>query len=67
MASRLACRECHFVQEGGGVERESCQNCGSTSLTEDWAGYVVVAHPEDSEIAEEMEITEPGTYALKVR
>lgn len=65
MTDRLACRECHFVQEG--VETESCANCGSTSLTEDWAGYVVVAHPEESDIATEMEVTEPGTYALKVR
>jgi len=62
MSDRLACRECHFVQEGA-VEREACQNCGS----EDWAGYVVVGHPEESQIADEMGITAPGTYALKVR
>ncbi|PSP40878.1 DNA-directed RNA polymerase subunit E'', partial [Halobacteriales archaeon QH_2_66_30] len=37
------------------------------SLTEDWAGYVVISHPEQSDIAEEMGVTEPGTYALKVR
>lgn len=65
MADRLACRECHFIQKG--VETESCAACGSTSLTEDWAGYVVIAHPEKSEIAKEMAVTEPGTYALKVR
>ena len=65
MAKRLACRECHYVQEG--VETESCGSCGSTSLTEDWAGYVVIAHPDQSEIATEMGVTEPGTYALKVR
>ena len=65
MAGRLACRECHFVQEG--IETEACAACGSTSLTEDWAGYVVIAHPERSEIAAEMGVTQPGTYALKVR
>ena len=65
MTDRLACRECHFIQDG--VETESCAACGSTSLTEDWAGYVVIAHPEDRDIATEMEVTEPGTYALKVR
>jgi DNA-directed RNA polymerase subunit E" len=48
-------------------EAEACDACGSTSLTEDWAGYVVIAHPEESDIAAEMEVTEPGTYALKVR
>jgi DNA-directed RNA polymerase subunit E" len=65
MADRLVCRECHRVQEN--EEAEACQGCGSTSLTEDWAGYVVISHPEESDIAEEMGVTEPGNYALKVR
>jgi len=65
MADRLTCRECHRVLEDD--EEEACPVCGSTSLTEDWAGYVVIVHPESSEIAERMEVTEPGTYALKVR
>jgi DNA-directed RNA polymerase subunit E" len=65
MASRLVCRDCHRVLE---VEAdEQCPACGSNSLTEDWAGFVVIAHPEKSEIAAEMEVTEPGRYALKVR
>ena len=49
------------------VDLEQCPACGSNSLTEDWAGYVVIAHPESSDIAGEMEVTEPGRYALKVR
>ena len=61
---RLACRECHFVVE---PETNTCPNCGSSSLTEDWAGYVIIAHPEDSDIAAEMEVDVPGKYALKVR
>lgn len=65
MAKRLVCRECHRIQET--AETEACIACGSTSLTEDWAGYVVISHPEESQIAQEMEVTEPGTYALKVR
>ena len=65
MADRLVCRECHRVQASDEVE--SCEACGSTSLTEDWAGYVVISHPEESEIAREMDVTEPGQYALKVR
>lgn len=65
MADRLVCRECHRVQDAG--NEDICQACGSSSLTEDWAGYVVIAHPEQSEIAREMEVTEPGKYALKVR
>jgi DNA-directed RNA polymerase subunit E" len=65
MADRLVCRECHRVQDAD--EEEACVACGSTSLTEDWAGYVIISHPEDSAIAEEMQVTEPGKYALKVR
>jgi DNA-directed RNA polymerase subunit E" len=65
MAKRLVCRECHRVlnvDEGG-----QCPVCGSNSLTEDWAGYVVITNPEASEIAREMDVNEPGKYALKVR
>jgi len=65
MADRLVCRDCHRVLD---VETgEQCPSCGSNSLTEDWAGYVVIAHPEDSDIAEAMEVSEAGRYALKVR
>ena len=65
MADRLVCRDCHRVLEVN--DDEQCPACGSNSLTEDWAGYVVIAHPESSEIAEEMEVAESGRYALKVR
>ena len=61
---RLACRECHYVND---ADAQSCELCGSSSLTEDWAGYVVITHPAESEIAEEMNVDEPGPYALKVR
>jgi DNA-directed RNA polymerase subunit E" len=61
---RLACRECHYIND---PDTQACANCGSSSLTEDWAGYVIITHPERSEIAEEMNVSEPGGYALKVR
>ncbi len=64
-ANRVACRECHLVLEE--EEPEACPNCNATTFTEDWAGYVIIAHPEQSVIAEEMEVTIPGKYALKVR
>ena len=65
MADRLVCRDCHRVL--GVNDDEQCPACGSNSLTEDWAGYVIIAHPETSTVAEEMEVTEPGKDALKVR
>lgn len=63
-SNRLVCRECHRVND---PDRETCVSCNSSSLTEDWAGYVVIAHPEQSEIASEMQVTDAGAYALKVR
>ncbi len=63
-SNRLACRECHWINE---ADATTCSACNSSSLTEDWAGYVTIAHPEESEIASEMQVTEPGPYALKVR
>lgn len=63
-ANRLVCRECHRVND---ADRTTCIACNSSSLTEDWAGYVVIAHPDRSEIAREMQVDEPGAYALKVR
>ncbi|MDZ7729750.1 MAG: transcription elongation factor subunit Spt4 [Natrialbaceae archaeon] len=62
--NRIVCRECHRVNE---EDAQVCEICGSSSLTEDWAGYVVISHPEDSEIAREMQVESPGSYALKVR
>jgi DNA-directed RNA polymerase subunit E" len=62
---RLVCRDCHSVIDD--EDAEICPTCGSSSLTDDWDGYVIVLHPEESEIAREMEATEPGKYALKVR
>ena len=61
---RLACRECHYINE---PDKQTCASCGSSSLTEDWAGYVIITHPERSEVAGEMNVSEPGGYALKVR
>ncbi|MES3517757.1 MAG: DNA-directed RNA polymerase, subunit E'' [Natronomonas sp.] len=65
MAKRLVCRDCHRVLDIDADEQ--CPVCASNSLTEDWAGYVVIAHPEESDIADKMGINEPGQYALKVR
>lgn len=64
-ANRLVCRDCHAVVDD--ADAEICHACGSSSLTDDWDGYVIVLHPDESEIAREMEVTEPGKYALKVR
>ncbi|MDI6718768.1 MAG: transcription elongation factor subunit Spt4 [Methanomicrobiales archaeon] len=56
------CRECHRVVEG-----EGCTVCGTTNLSTDWAGYLIIIDPEHSDIAKRMNIKLPGKYALKVR
>ena len=44
-----------------------CPICGSSALSKDWSGYVVIIDPKGSIIAEKLGITLPGSYALKVR
>ena len=61
---QVACRQYHSVITSN---TQVCPVCSSTSFTDDWAGYVVIAYPQRSEIAEQMDVTEPGAYALKVR
>jgi DNA-directed RNA polymerase subunit E" len=56
------CRECHRVVEG-----ESCAVCGSSNISTDWSGYLVIIDPERSDVAKRMNIKLPGRYALKVR
>ncbi|MHC1631812.1 MAG: transcription elongation factor subunit Spt4 [Methanotrichaceae archaeon] len=56
------CRECHRIVEG-----LNCPICGSSSLSKDWSGYVVIVDPKGSVIAKKLGIDLPGRYALKVR
>ena len=58
----LACKRCKFIN----IDAEVCKNCGSTELTKEWYGYVIILNPEKSEIAKKLDIKTPGRYALKV-
>ncbi len=60
--TELACRRCRFIN----IDTDVCKNCGSTDLTKEWYGYVVIIDPEKSEIAKRLGIRVPGKYALKV-
>ena len=57
-----ACRECRRIVEG-----QTCPICSTASLSKDWSGYVVIIDPKESILAQKLEITLPGRYALKVR
>lgn len=56
------CRECHRILSG-----QTCPVCGSSNLSSDWSGMVVIIDPVRSEIAKKMDTKLPDRYALKVR
>ncbi len=60
--SEQVCRECHRIVAG-----QTCPICGSSNLSSDWSGMVIVIDAEHSEIAKKMSIDLPDKYALKVR
>ena len=62
MGKERACRSCRRVV----VEEKDCPNCGSSTFTTFWRGYVVIVNPEKSEIAKKMGITASGKYALQL-
>jgi len=60
--AELACRSCKFIN----IDTQVCKNCGSSELTKEWYGYIIVIDPEKSEIAKRLGIKIPGKYALRV-
>lgn len=60
--AELACRNCKYIN----VEAVICRNCGSSDLTKEWFGYIIILDPEKSEIAKMLGIKNPGKYALRV-
>ena len=56
-----ACRNCRRIVTGN-----VCDNCGSTNLTHNYQGLVIVIEPERSEIAKMLGVKKPGYYAIKV-
>ena len=48
-------------------EATRCPVCGSTDLSDDWEGAIIVLDPEKSRIAKSLGIEKPGRYAIKVR
>ncbi|HIF15798.1 MAG: DNA-directed RNA polymerase, subunit E'' [Euryarchaeota archaeon] len=59
----FACGDCHRILDDG---VEQCPAHPNAKVTTDHLGYVIILNPERAEIATRLNITEPGTYALKV-
>lgn len=56
-----ACTKCHLI-----TNEERCPICDLPSST-NWSGLLIIIDPEKSDIANELGITLPGEYALRVR
>ncbi|MCD6468170.1 MAG: DNA-directed RNA polymerase subunit E [Thermoplasmata archaeon] len=61
MKTLYACKNCHII-----TDKPECPNC-SIPTSKRWRGYVLIFDPARSQIAQKMNITKPGAYALKVR
>jgi len=58
-----ACKACNRIVE----DSSECPVCKNNDLSTSWSGLVVIYNPEDSEIAEELEIQTPGKYAIRTK
>ena len=58
-----ACRDCNRLVE----DATECPVCKGNDLSESWSGLVVIYDPEESEIADKLEITTPGRYAIRAK
>jgi DNA-directed RNA polymerase subunit E" len=56
-----ACRKCRAL-----TTEKACPNDGSTELSNEWSGLVIIINPDKSQVAKTLNITKPGRYALKV-
>lgn len=57
-----ACRTCKNISE-----EAICPVCKNTEFSDDYSGLLVVLKAENSLLAEKLDTTEPGVYALKIR
>ncbi|ABU81267.1 transcription elongation factor subunit Spt4 [Ignicoccus hospitalis] len=61
----LACMNCRFLVPRR-PEVTRCPRCGSTDLTENWEGMIILIKT-DSELVGKVEyLKEPGRYAVEV-
>ncbi|MHA1730139.1 MAG: transcription elongation factor subunit Spt4 [Promethearchaeota archaeon] len=57
-----ACRTCHLI-----TRKNMCPQCKTYTLSSDYSGVIIILKPRTSEIAQKMNITVPGKFALRVR
>jgi len=57
-----ACRNCKNISDDN-----ICPVCKGTEFSDDYSGLLIVLDPENSILAEKLDTTEEGQYALKIR
>lgn len=57
-----ACRNCKNISD-----ESICPVCKGNEFSDDYSGLLIVLDPENSLLAEKLETSEPGSYALKIR
>jgi DNA-directed RNA polymerase subunit E" len=57
-----ACRTCKNISN-----ESICPACKGNEFSDDYSGLLIVLDPENSLLAEKLETTESGSYALKIR
>jgi transcription elongation factor SPT4 len=62
MVKQRACKLCKTIHD-----TERCPSCEGKEHTESFKGRIVVLNPEKSEIAQKINITEEGNFAIKTR
>ncbi|MBI3840866.1 MAG: DNA-directed RNA polymerase, subunit E'' [Thaumarchaeota archaeon] len=57
----LACLKCRML-----TNEKACPNDGSTELSKEWSGLIIIINVEKSQVAKTLGISKAGRYALKV-
>lgn len=61
MPKAKACKICKRIY----TEGNKCPNCESKEFTDTFKGRIVVINPEESEIANKLNIKQKGNFAIK--
>ena len=59
---RKVCRNCKAIID---KDVDRCPYCGSTDLSEDYSGFIVIVNQESSEFSKKLNLKE-GKWAIRV-
>ncbi len=62
MVKEKACKICNTIYEG-----DKCPKCESKESTESFKGKIAILNPEESEIAQKLNLKGKGNFAIKTR